>query len=219
MAKKKPKAANNTQESGDRALGDRRQKIVRAAVEIFAEKGAPFSTLSEVAKRAGVPAPLIHYYYKTIEDLHFEVIQQAIASITEVSAAPASPTPAPKTMKETLREYVRVPFSWVDQNPGLATIIIYFYYLSSCNARFSQLNTFARTRGRERIEMMIYRGRETGEFTLQAGKSAAEAAYEIQAIITGYSLQYTTEARVKPLEDYLDRACESIFSILGCASR
>jgi AcrR family transcriptional regulator len=214
MAKKAAPKKKSAQIASGQPAPDRRQKIVQAAVQLFAEKGAPFSKLSDVAKLAGVPAPLIHYYYATVEDLHFDVIQFAILSITQVSAESSKA----KTVQQSVREYVRAPFQWVDQNPGLASIIVYFYYLASCNPRFNQLNTMARSRGRERIEMMIYRGRDAGEFHLKPGKSTADAAYEIQAIISGYSLQYTTEARQKSLEDYLDRACESIFSILGCSN-
>jgi AcrR family transcriptional regulator len=191
---------------------DRRQKIIQAAVKSFIEKGAAFSKLSEVAKSARVPAPLIHYYFPTLEDLHFEVIQYAIQDITEYSVKFMKEGSTPV---EGLRQYIRAPLQWIQEKPGLASIIVYFYYLASCSPRFLELNTFARNRGRERIEMMIYKGLEQKAFRLAAGKTAADAAYEIQAIISGYSLQFSTERREQKLEYYLDRACQSVFVILG----
>ena len=62
---------------------DKKQKIIQAAVKVFTEKGAPFTKLNEVAKVAKVPAPLIHYYYQSIEDLHFDVIQFALEDLKD----------------------------------------------------------------------------------------------------------------------------------------
>lgn len=49
------------------------QNILDAAEAIFLEKGYSGTTTTEIAKRAGVNHAMLHYYYRTKENL-FEII-------------------------------------------------------------------------------------------------------------------------------------------------
>src|SRR5262245_20949174 len=55
-------------------------KILRAAEAVFAEKGFDGATTAEIAARAGVPKPNIHYYFGTKQQLY----DRLIANILEV---------------------------------------------------------------------------------------------------------------------------------------
>jgi AcrR family transcriptional regulator len=46
-----------------------RQKILAVALKLFAERGHDGTTISEVARQAGVAQPLLHYYFKSKTDL------------------------------------------------------------------------------------------------------------------------------------------------------
>lgn len=61
--------------------------VLEAATELFAEKGPDAVTVREVADRAGVNHALIHRHYGTKEELLRVVLAQALARMTEVSAA------------------------------------------------------------------------------------------------------------------------------------
>ena len=50
---------------------NKRQKILRAAQEIFSEKGLKESTITEIASKAGVVDSIIYHYFKNKEDLLF----------------------------------------------------------------------------------------------------------------------------------------------------
>lgn len=191
---------------------DRKQKILSAAVKLFAEKGAGFVRLAEVAKAAKVPPPLIHYYYDTVEDLHFDIIQAAVADLVDYSTR--NHRPADQADK-AFREYIRGPLQWIDEKPALASIMIYFYYMAAYLPRFEELSTMIRVRGRERISMLIYRGIEQKHFKLPDGYTVEQAAYDVQAVITGHSLLYATEKRRLKVGDQLELTYQNVMKLLG----
>jgi AcrR family transcriptional regulator len=53
---------------------DTKQKIVQAAVEIFAERGRHGARMEEIAARAEVNKAMVYYYFTTKENLFHEVI-------------------------------------------------------------------------------------------------------------------------------------------------
>jgi len=56
----------------------RKRQIVEAAARTIAEKGYESSSIKEIAAEAGLPAPgLIHYYFKTKEEILREVVKQS----------------------------------------------------------------------------------------------------------------------------------------------
>ncbi|MGA7323492.1 MAG: TetR/AcrR family transcriptional regulator [Rhodomicrobium sp.] len=55
-------------------------KILKAAEAVFAEKGFDGATTAEIAARAGVPKPNVHYYFGTKQQLY----DRLIANILEV---------------------------------------------------------------------------------------------------------------------------------------
>jgi len=53
-------------------------KILAAAEEVFAENGFSGAAMSEIARRAGIPKPNLHYYCKTKEELYRRVMQRIL---------------------------------------------------------------------------------------------------------------------------------------------
>lgn len=56
----------------------KKQAILRAAQEVFAEKGLANSTVSEIAKKADVVDSIIYHYFENKEDLLFSSIEELI---------------------------------------------------------------------------------------------------------------------------------------------
>lgn len=56
----------------------KKQAILRAAQEVFAEKGLANSTVSEIAKNADVVDSIIYHYFENKEDLLFSSIEELI---------------------------------------------------------------------------------------------------------------------------------------------
>lgn len=192
---------------------DKRDRIVSAALEIMSDNGAAFIKLNEVAKRAKVPPPLIHYYFKEIEDLHHEVILKTMESLKDYSLKEMQSNSG--DLVKTMRSYIRGPFLWAKQNPGYMSLWMYFYYLSSYSEKFKSLNSQIRITGRERITLMIYQGIEKKQFKLAPNSNIANIAEEIQAIITGQTILFATENAGHKMEYFLEQCTDRVLDILG----
>jgi len=63
-------------------------KILQSAKEIFMAKGMDGARMQEIADRAGINKPLVHYYFRNKETLFLAVfnqaIQELIPALTEV---------------------------------------------------------------------------------------------------------------------------------------
>jgi AcrR family transcriptional regulator len=185
--------AGKTERKG--RAGDRRERIVEAALDLYRRHGVAQTRMNEIARKARVDPPLLHYYFRDPDELALAVIAKVLESLKERSLREASKH-ADDSRREML-EYVRAPILWAEENPELMTLWMYFYYLASRSGRFRELNDSIRRGGRERISGMIYRGIERGEFAVEKGKTVAAVATEIQAMITGSAILFATEGETK----------------------
>ena len=55
----------------------RREEMLRAALEVIAERGFPETRIADVAEQAGISPALVIYYFKTKEDLLTKAIRYA----------------------------------------------------------------------------------------------------------------------------------------------
>jgi AcrR family transcriptional regulator len=71
------------------AARDRREGVIRAAVELFAERGYKETTATDIAERAGISRRTFFYYFRSKDDILFTVDQQNFDVLTSlVSAQP-----------------------------------------------------------------------------------------------------------------------------------
>ena len=57
---------------------DVRAKLLDAAVRLFAEQGVAGTTAAEIARRAGVTSAMVHYYFKTKDQLLDAVVAEKL---------------------------------------------------------------------------------------------------------------------------------------------
>ncbi len=61
------------------SIRERNQAIIlKAAEEVFAKKGFNGATTAEIARKAGVPKPNLHYYFGTKQQLYDSVIENIL---------------------------------------------------------------------------------------------------------------------------------------------
>ncbi|MCK9859754.1 TetR/AcrR family transcriptional regulator [Paenibacillus sp. ATY16] len=65
----------------EKSMTDKQLKIVKAASEIFAEKGFAGSSTSEIAQRAGVAEGTIFRHYKTKKELLVSIVAPVMAKL------------------------------------------------------------------------------------------------------------------------------------------
>lgn len=193
---------------------DRKARIVQAAIDCFVASGVAETTMSQVAQRAKVDQPLIHYYFPSREALYQEVFRVVLESLKAASLEPFGKT-ANDPVK-ALVAYVRAPFEWALKEPGLFSIWMYFYYLASFQPLFARLNAEIRQTGRERIAVLIYDAMERGKLRPPPGQTVRDAALVVQGLITGNVTLFSTEG---PTRDraVIDATVAAVLRYLGAA--
>lgn len=70
-----------------KSVEDRREQIIDAAMQIFAEKGFARATNRDIAEKAGITTGLIYYYFKSKEDLLKAALEERspIQVMTQIS--------------------------------------------------------------------------------------------------------------------------------------
>jgi len=84
------------------------ERILAAALAEFADRGFEGASTTEIARRAGVTQPLVHYHFASKEALWKAVVTRAFAELGAVFAGMDVPAGDPiEQMKEMFRRYVR----------------------------------------------------------------------------------------------------------------
>jgi AcrR family transcriptional regulator len=90
---------------------DRRQQILEAALDVFAELGLDGATTKEIAARAGVTPGLIYFYFPGKEELFFAAFEhqatQAFGQLDFNDEAESDEPPA-RVMRRVVARFVRV---------------------------------------------------------------------------------------------------------------
>ena len=95
------------------SAAERRERILAAATEVFAESGYHAASMSQIAERAGVVASVIYDHFPSKRDLHIELIRihgDALIERTITSITPAGPL-------EMLQESIDIYFVGVEEDP------------------------------------------------------------------------------------------------------
>ena len=77
-----------TKPDDTRASDDTKGRLLKAAIEVFSEKGFEASTIREICSRAGANVALIHYHFGDKLELYTEVLRHSM------SCGAPSPPPA-----------------------------------------------------------------------------------------------------------------------------
>lgn len=168
-----------------------RERIIASALECFIAEGVLGTNVSSIAKKLGVPHPLVLYHYPTLQGLYLDMVLFIVEDIKDVTMKALMKNH--KDPKEALCAYVRVPFQWAQKNPGMFSALMFFYYQSSFSKPFMDLNTQLRQTGRERISTLLYEGIAKGKYPRIKSTQVENLALEIQSLITGGTILSSTE--------------------------
>jgi AcrR family transcriptional regulator len=95
------------------SAAERRERILAAATEVFAEHGYADASMGEIAQRAGVVASVIYDHFASKRDLHLYLLEhhgQALIERSIHAVTPGSP-------EEMLRESIGLFFRLVEEDP------------------------------------------------------------------------------------------------------
>jgi TetR/AcrR family fatty acid metabolism transcriptional regulator len=101
-------------------VGDKRRRILDAAVRVFAEEGFYNAKVARIAELAGVADGTIYLYFKSKDDLLISLFEDRM---DEVNARLRSVLAEPGSAVERLTRAVKLQFELVRQNQPMAEVI------------------------------------------------------------------------------------------------
>ena len=96
------------------------QIILEAAEAEFLEKGYGNAKTVAIAQRAGVSHSMLHYYYRTKEQLFQKIFKEKVQALTQMFSVVFEQN---TDFSETLRRLVETQFQFLMQNPQLPMFI------------------------------------------------------------------------------------------------
>jgi AcrR family transcriptional regulator len=96
-------------------------KIFESATEIFIEKGMDGARMKEIAQHAGINKALLHYYYRTKDQL-FNAVFEKIAGKIVAKFAPVFDENL--TFEQKIRFFYREHITFLQENPRLPAFIL-----------------------------------------------------------------------------------------------
>jgi AcrR family transcriptional regulator len=122
-------------------IRDRREQLIRAALEVFQEKGFHATTVRDIGRRASLTQGTIYNYVRSKEDILFlvcdRVIAEYISSMEQAVAATGDPA---ARLREALRGVTRV---MIEQSSAILLV----YHESHNLDRRSLRSLLARVQG------------------------------------------------------------------------
>jgi TetR/AcrR family transcriptional regulator len=97
------------------------EKIFEAATEVFVEKGMDGARMQDIATHAGINKALLHYYFRTKDQL-FNAVFEMIAKKILKKFAPVFDEKL--TLEEKIRFFFREHISFLQANPGLPGFLL-----------------------------------------------------------------------------------------------
>jgi AcrR family transcriptional regulator len=177
------------QAGGDGMADQRRDQMLRAALEVIAERGYPDTRITDVAERAGASPALVIYYFKTRDQLLTEAMRYAedtwytagLRRMAEIGTAAGQleEVIAMTCLPEEDTEPADSWLLWLDlwaqsaRNPGVAAVW----------QKFEE-------RWRDTLKSLVLTGQEAGEF---AAVDADDFAVLMSALLDGFAVQVALE--------------------------
>ena len=98
-----------------------RERVLRAAEKIFAERGYGLASMREVAAAAGIQAASVYHHWRSKDALYADVLERANVTLrTIVRDALAHDEP----LREQLRRVIGEVFSFLMRHPDLARLTL-----------------------------------------------------------------------------------------------
>jgi AcrR family transcriptional regulator len=111
-----PRSAEVNQELREQS----QQRILRAALTMFAERGYEGATITQIAERAGVARGLVSYYFSTKEQLLHALLGEALAGIL----AATDPVDGEDTPDQRLAGVIDRTLSMAEQTIGVQRLVL-----------------------------------------------------------------------------------------------
>ncbi len=197
----------------------RREAILGAAADEFAERGYAGASLSRIIERAGISRGSLYYYFSDKEDLFVTTVQEAVRRLVEAVGGVAMERLSADSYWDALREVGRRSIRLRSRDEWYARLVTAFPRLREEPAARDAVRP-ALLWGRELTRAVLARGQDLGvvrrDVPLDLLVAVAMAADEAgdgwmadhQADLDDEALRTLIEGRIDLMRDMLDAAHE-----------
>ena len=192
----------------------KRKEIAMAALDLFAHQGFDATSISQVAKAAGIGKGTVYEYFSTKEELMTAAYQGWVEELEQVIMARMA---GGETVEDRFRAMVRaIMQAFVeDERTGRLMIAMFQLILQSDDLSAHHKMFMAMTTGtRDAIAAMILEGVSTGEFHPSVAKDATKIAINLFAFLDGIGVHYMLTQNycdiIEQTDFYMNRLIESL---------
>ncbi len=186
---------------------EKRENIVDAAVEVFAEKGYRSARISDIARRAGVADGTIYLYFRNKEDLLLTICEEQMEEVRRALHAALDGLEEPVARA---RAFARFHFQSLRNQPALAQVL---------QVEIRQSTRFVREYRPERLwqyltvfETIVRDGQASGAF--RADIDAFLVKWAFFGALDELAIQWVVARRRDRFD--LDRAADQVVDIFLC---
>ena len=162
---------------------DKRQRLLDAAVRVFAQKGYHTCRVGDIAEEAGVAHGLLYHYFSSKEELLETVFRDTWTLMLEaVKGVEASDDPAREQLRKVGAIVLR---SWRDQPDVIRVLVREVTRSSYLQERIEEIEE-----AMQALERIIKRGQDEGEFRPEIDPRLAAVIFygALEEILTGWVL-------------------------------
>src|SRR5215469_7795532 len=161
----------------------RREQMLRAAIDVIVERGYAETRIADVAERAGASPALVIYYFKTKDQLLTEAIRYSEDSWYEAGTQRMAAIGTAAGRLEELIAMTCLPEDDIDPNPWLLWLDLWAQ--SARNPGVAAVRQKFDERWREMIRSLVQAGQDAGEF---AAVDPEEFSVTLSAMLDGFAV-------------------------------
>jgi TetR/AcrR family fatty acid metabolism transcriptional regulator len=181
--------------------GDKREAILRAAIDVFADRGFFNAQVADVARAAGVAAGTVYLYFRGKDDILISIFERTMREAIADARASVEPLADPIAQ---LRAIARVHLDRMGRDRNLAVV---FQVELRQSTKF--MERFSATLLREYlgiIRMIIVAGQDSGAFRRDVNATLAAKLFfgGLDEMATNWILssrKYSLESQADPIVD------------------
>ncbi len=184
-----------------------RDRLVRAALELFTTKGFHGSTTPQIAARAGIAEGTIYRHFESKAHLLNEIYRAGSRMVTAVISRGPEGLPARERLRSVAAEWRTI----AHQNPPLMK----FMFSSNVQQHLDQKSTEALRRFRSELERVIAQGKSSGD--VRAG--SVELWTDVWLRLVILMLERTAAGEWPPNHPAADLVLESAWAAISAVGR
>ena len=166
----------------------RKAELLEATIYCLAHLGIENTTFESIGKRCHMKKTHVAYYFPDKADLVEAAIKFVVAHVQDITVEFVSQSEKPTSV---LKAFVEGTFHWVASYPDEPRVILLMYYYSTISPSYKKLHDQVRQLGAKRLSAIL-----KNISPKSASNTCLEGGKHIQALLTGYLVEYlTTETK------------------------